>query len=214
MADQQTRNNHYVPQWYQRGFLGPGKSRLFHLNLDPDRKTLLDGRQVSRKALHEWGPVNCFVEYDLYTTHFGSIVNDDIEKHLFGVIDDQGAKAVHAFAKGDHAEVHDSFEDFFEHMSAQKLRTPKGLDWIRSCYGQLDQIDLMVEMQALRTMHCTMWAEGVREIVSAVGTLSMRAASTIEPPVETMSSTSTTSRFLTYASLTAASCLPHLSLIS
>ena len=167
MADQQTRNNHYVPQWYQRGFLGPGQSRLFHLNLDPDRKTLLDGRHVPRKALHEWGPVNCFVEYDLYTTHFGSIVNDDIEKHLFGVIDDQGAKAVHAFAKGDHAEVHDSFEDFFEHMAAQKLRTPKGLDWIRSCYGQLDQIDLMVEMQALRTMHCTMWAEGVREIVSA-----------------------------------------------
>jgi hypothetical protein len=37
-----------------------------------------------------------------------------------------------AFAKGDHADVHDSFEDFFERMAAQKLRTPKGLDWIRS----------------------------------------------------------------------------------
>lgn len=167
MTDQQTRNNHYVPQWYQRGFLAPGQSRLFYLNLDPDLKTLPDGRQVPRKALHEWGPVNCFVEYDLYTTHFGSIVNDDIEKHLFGAIDDQGAKAVLAFAKGDLPDVHDSFEVFFEHMAAQKLRTPKGLDWIRSCYGKLDQIDLMVEMQALRTMHCTMWAEGVREIVSA-----------------------------------------------
>ncbi len=167
MTDQQTRNNHYVPQWYQRGFLAPGQSRLFHLNLDPDRKTLPDGRQVPRKALHEWGPVNCFVEYDLYTTHFGSIVNDDIEKRLFGAIDDQGSKAVLAFTKGDQADVHDSFEDFFEHMAAQKLRTPKGLDWIHSCYGKLDQIDLMVEMQALRTMHCTMWAEGVREVVSA-----------------------------------------------
>jgi hypothetical protein len=165
--DQQTRNNHYVPQWYQRGFLAPGQFRLFHLNLDPDRKTLPDGRQVPRKALHEWGPVNCFVEFDLYTTHFGSIVNDDIEKHLFGAIDDQGAKAVLAFAHGNHADVHESFEDFFEHMAAQKLRTPKGLDWIRSCYGRLDQVDLMVEMQALRMMHCTMWAEGVREIVSA-----------------------------------------------
>jgi len=167
MTDQQTRNNHYVPQWYQRGFLTPGQFRLFHLNLDPDRKTLCDGRQVPRKALHEWSPVNCFVEYDLYTTHFGSIVNDDIERYLFGAIDDKGAKAVLAFGKGDHADVHDSFEDFFEHMAAQKLRTPKGLDWIRSCYGKLGQIDLMVEMQALRTMHCTMWAEGVREIVSA-----------------------------------------------
>jgi hypothetical protein len=52
-------------------------------------------------------------------------------------------------------------------MAAQKLRTPKGLHWIRSCYGELGQVDLMVEMQALRLMHCTMWAEGVREIVTA-----------------------------------------------
>lgn len=167
MIDQQTRNNHYVPQWYQRGFLGSGQSRLFHLNLNPDRKTLSDGRQVPRTALHEWGTKNCFVQYDLYTTHFGPIVNDEVERRLFGVIDDQGAKAVRAFALGDHSEVHASFRDFFEHMAAQKLRTPKGLDWIRSCYGALNQVDLMVEMQALRLMHCTMWVEGVREIVSA-----------------------------------------------
>lgn len=167
MTDQQTRNNHYVPQWYQRGFLAPGQSRLFYLNLDPDRKTLPDGRQVPRTALHEWGTKNCFVEYDLYTTHFGPIVNDDVEKYLFGAIDDQGAKAVRAFALGNHTDVHESFQDFFEHMAAQKLRTPKGLDWIRSCYGALGQVDLMVEMQALRLMHCTMWVEGVREIVLA-----------------------------------------------
>jgi hypothetical protein len=167
MTEQQTRNNHYVPQWYQRGFLAPGQSRLFHLNLDPDRKMLPDGRQVPRTALHEWGPTNCFVEYDLYTTHFGPIVKDDVEKYLFGVIDDQGAKAARAFAIGNHADVHESFQDFFQYMAVQKLRTPKGLDWIRSCYGALGQVDLMVEMQALRQMHCTMWVEGVREIVSA-----------------------------------------------
>lgn len=167
MTDQKTRNNHYVPRWYQRGFLAPGQSRLFHLNLAPDRKTLPDGRQVPRAELHEWGTKNCFVEYDLYTTHFGPVVNDDVEKHLFGVIDDQGAKAVRAFSLGNPAAVHESFQDFFEHMAAQKLRTPKGLDWILSCYGTLGQVDLMVEMQALRFMHCTMWAEGVREIVSA-----------------------------------------------
>lgn len=167
MNDQQTRNNHYVPQWYQRGFLAPGQSRLFHLNLDPDCKTLPDGRQVPRTARHEWGTKMCFVKYDLYTTRFGSIVNDDIEKHLFGILDDKGSKAVRAFALGDPYEVHETFQDLFEYLAAQKLRTPKGLDWIRSCYGQLDQIDLMVEMQALRLMHCTMWAEGVREVVSA-----------------------------------------------
>jgi hypothetical protein len=167
MTKQKTRNNHYVPKWYQRGFLDTGQSQLFHLNLDPDRKMLPDGRQVPRKALHEWGPVNCFVEHDLYTTKFGATINDDIEKRLFGALDDKGAKAVQAFVLGDPQDMHDSFQDFFTYMAAQKLRTPKGLDWIRSCYGPLDQIDLMVEMQALRTMHCTMWAEGVREIVSA-----------------------------------------------
>jgi len=167
MTDQQTRNNHYVPRWYQRGFLAPGQSRLFHLNLDPDRQTLPDGQRVPRTALHQWGTKNCFVEFDLYTTHFGPIVNDDVEKYLFGAIDDQGARAVRAFALGNQSDVHESFQDFFEHMAAQKLRTPKGLDWIRSCYGALGQVDLMIEMQALRLMHCTMWVEGVREIVSA-----------------------------------------------
>lgn len=70
-----------------------------------------DGRQVPRTALREWGTKNCFVGYDLYTTQFGSIVNDDIEKHLFGAIDDQGAKAVRAFTLGDPNEVHESFQD-------------------------------------------------------------------------------------------------------
>ena len=167
MTNQQTRHNHYVPQWYQRGFLVPGQSRLLYLNLHPDLKSLPDGRQVPRTALHEWGTKRCFVEYDLYTTHFGPMVSDEVEKYLFGFIDDRGAKAVRAFALGNHADVHESFQDFFVHMAAQKLRTPKGLDWIRSCYGALDQIGLMEEMQALRLMHCTMWAEGVREVVSA-----------------------------------------------
>ena len=43
------------------------------------------------------GHENCFVEYDLYTTHFGPIINDEVEKYLFGVIDDSGAKALRAF---------------------------------------------------------------------------------------------------------------------
>lgn len=168
MTDTQTRNNHYVPRWYQQGFLADGQSRLFHLNLNPGLMTLPNGQQVTDRAVQEKATKRCFVEYDLYTTHFGPIINDEVEKYLFGAIDRQGAKAVRAFALGNHADVHDSFQDFFEYMAAQKLRTPKGLDWIRSCYGALGQVDLMVEMQALRLMYCTMWVEGVREIVSAL----------------------------------------------
>ena len=167
MTDQVTRNNHYVPVWYQRGFLGLGQSQLHYLDTSPEQKVLADGRTVTMNAQHKWGPKNCFYEYDLYSTHFGTIVNDEIEKYLFGSIDVRGAKAVRAFADGDPSAMHDTFQDFFEYLDAQKLRTPKGLDWIKSRYPALNQLQLMREMQGLRLMHCTMWTEGVREIVSA-----------------------------------------------
>ncbi len=162
-----TRNNHYVPRWYQRGFLKPGQSQLEYLNLAPDLRQHADGREMHRKALHRWGPIRCFFEEDLYTTQFGHIVNDEIERKLFGPIDDRAAKAVKAFIDGDETGMHFGFEDFFEHLASQMLRTPKGLDWIRSRYAPLEQTELMVEMQALRFMHCAMWTEGVREIVTA-----------------------------------------------
>lgn len=167
MTDQATRNNHYVPQWYQRGFLPLGQSQLYYLDMSPKRKVLPDGRTVLMNAFHKWGPKSCFYEFDLYSTHFGMVANDEVEKYLFGSIDVRGAVAVRAFATGDLSAMHHAFQDFFEYLDAQKLRTPKGLDWIRSRYASLNQVQLMVEMQGLRFMHCTMWTEGVREIVSA-----------------------------------------------
>jgi hypothetical protein len=162
-----TRNNHYVPVWYQRGFLQHDQSKLHCLDMSPEQRVLSDGRTVTMNSIRELGPKKCFSEYDLYTTHFGTVVNDEIEKFLFGSIDDRGARAVHAFSCGDLSAMHKGFQDFFEYLDAQKLRTPKGLDWIKSRYGSLGQLDLMLEMQGLRLMHCTMWTEGVREIVSA-----------------------------------------------
>lgn len=53
------------------------------------------------------------------------------------------------------------------YIDAQKIRTPKGLDWIRSKYPSLSSNELMQEMQAIRALHCTLWSEGVRELVSA-----------------------------------------------
>jgi hypothetical protein len=167
MKNKVTRNNHYVPEWYQRGFLGVDQFQLHLLDATPDQKLLADGRIVTMNAVRARGPSSCFVEFDLYSTHFGTHINDEVERLLFGSIDTQGAKAVRAFAGGDPGEMHRSFEDFFEYMDAQKLRTPKGLDWIKAVYPSLSQMELMREMQGLRLMHCTMWTEGVREIVSA-----------------------------------------------
>ena len=169
MNPQIKRHNHYVPEWYQRGFLAVGESKLHYLDMYPEQKVLSDGRTVTMNSLSKRGPRGCFHQYDLYTTRFGPVINDEVENFLFGSIDVRGARAVRAFTSGDPSEMHHTFQDFFEFIDAQKLRTPKGLDWIHRHYSSLDQTQLMIEMQGLRFMHCTMWTEGVRELVSAEG---------------------------------------------
>lgn len=73
-----TRQNHYVPIWYQKSFILKIK--------------LPDGRVKVVLDLVPRAPKSCFLELDLYTTRFGSIVNDEIERCLFGKIDDDGAR--------------------------------------------------------------------------------------------------------------------------
>ncbi|MBN8486048.1 MAG: DUF4238 domain-containing protein [Sphingomonadales bacterium] len=162
-----TRDNHYVPQWYQRLFLDPGESALAYLDMAPERRRLEDGREIVGKAQFRSPPKRCFFQTDLYSTFFGTLVNDEIERKLFGAIDDRGAKAIKAFLGTDQSAWHDHFQNLFEFIDAQRLRTPKGLDWLRAQYPTLSQNELMMEMQGLRNLHCTIWTEGVREIVSA-----------------------------------------------
>jgi hypothetical protein len=50
----------------------------------------------------------------LYSTFFGTSVNDEIERRLFGDIDTRGSKAVRAFAGTDVREWHQHFQTFFE----------------------------------------------------------------------------------------------------
>ena len=101
------------------------------------------------------------------TTRFGKTINDEVERFLFGAINTSGARAVRAFAGNNPQAIHNHFQSFFAYLDAQKLRTPKGLDWIEIGYPRLTQFELMEEMQRLRQMHCAMWIECVREIVSA-----------------------------------------------
>jgi uncharacterized protein YchJ len=161
-----TRNNHYVPQWYQKGFSVNGK-QLHYLNLSPDEITLKDGRVVKHNEKQMLPPSKCFFEYDLYTTFYGPFISDLIETKLFGEIDNIGAKAVKAFIDGSESDRHHRFIDFFNYIDAQKTRTPKGLTWLKEKFEGLDQFNLMMQMQAIQQMHCTIWLEGTREIVSA-----------------------------------------------
>ncbi|MGE4266335.1 MAG: DUF4238 domain-containing protein [Deferribacterales bacterium] len=161
-----TRNNHYVPQWYQRGFFN-ANNQLQYLVLKPKIHTLPNGetKSVEKK---KWYPTSkCFFQKDLYTTFFGNQINDEIEKHLFGHIDDIGSRAVKAFISEDQREWHKNFQNLFEYLDSQKIRTPKGLDWLKKNYSNLDQTELMSEMQRISGINCRLWAESVREIVSA-----------------------------------------------
>lgn len=167
MNQQITRRNHYVPQWYQRGFLAPPQSRLHVLDLAPQDKTLPNGTVVPGSPLSESSPKFAFVELDLYTTRFGDILNDEVERLLFGPIDKSGADAVRAVIENKPQQIHKYFSALFDFLDTQKLRTPKGLDFLLERYGQIGQTALMIEMQRLRDMHCTMWTEGIREVVSA-----------------------------------------------
>jgi len=162
----QRRKQHYVPIWYQKRFLPDDQTSLYYLNLHPF-KGLPDGRQIKLREIYKWGPGNCFREKDLYTTRIFGSRNTDIEDFLFGKIDSDGSLAINALVENDYKQLSKAFIQVFEYMDAQKFRTPKGLDWTRSNYFQLSQIELMLEMQFLRKMHCTMWVQGVMEIVSA-----------------------------------------------
>lgn len=162
-----TRNNHYVPQWYQEGFFEAGSNELQYLNLSPDKIDLPGGGVKFHHPLKKQPTSRAFCQSDLYSTFFGTAVNDEIERKLFGAIDTSGSKAVRAFAGENVEEWMAYFEDFFLFLDAQKVRTPKGLDWLRTSYPNLSQNELMFEMQGIRSMHCTIWTQAVREIVSA-----------------------------------------------
>ena len=162
-----TRNNHYVPQWYQEGFFEIGRNTLAYLDMKPRQSVLGDGRLITERALFNAPTSRAFQQRDLYSTFFGTSVNDEIERRLFGDVDTRGSNAIRAFAGPDVGEWHRNFPNLFEYVDVQKIRTPKGLDWLKAQYPALSQNDLMFEMQGIRMMHCTIWSEGVREIVSA-----------------------------------------------
>jgi len=67
----------------------------------------------------------CFYQSDLYTTLFGNYINDEMERILFGEIDDIGEKAVRAYIDSDARGWHEHFSDFFSYVDSQKIRTER-----------------------------------------------------------------------------------------
>ena len=125
------RHNHYVPQWYQRGFMNADQSQYHYLDLQPEIVER-DGHRWARRAIRTLGTDSCFAQDDLYTTRWGKVENVDIEKFFFGGLDKAGKDAVDSYANYSiNNSTHENFQTFLRYVSVQKLRTPKGLAWLR-----------------------------------------------------------------------------------
>lgn len=84
--------HHYVPQWYQKGFLEEGQTQLYVLDKSPARFPLPKGGYSTAKDVYQKGPGAIFFEKHLYTVQAFGQANDDIERYLFGEIDAKARK--------------------------------------------------------------------------------------------------------------------------
>lgn len=164
---QQSFKHHYVPDWYQRRFLSPGQTTFKILDMHPPKFPMPDGTARKGREILDKGPKAFFFEKDLYTVRWFGQPNDDIERMLFGAIDCQGRRAIEAYITQDWNTIHQTYWAMYEFMDALRLRTPKGLQFLKLVYQTETQNQLMLKMQQLRRMHCVMWAESVLEIISA-----------------------------------------------
>jgi hypothetical protein len=165
------RKNHYVPVWYQKRFILPNArdKELSYLDLQPG--TFADPRGVThqRRSLVRQGPKHCFFEQDLYTLRLRAMESTEIEQSFFGLIDSRGRDAVEHFTNFRHAEGGDqrSLQDLMSYMSTQKLRTPKGLMWLRDRVKLEDRNLVLHTMTEYRQMFGAIWTECVWLIADA-----------------------------------------------
>lgn len=146
----------------------PGRTedKYYYLDLHPEKVERPHGGYHFRNAVRRLGPVSCFKEDHLYTLRFGKYASDVVEKRFFGELDLRGSRAVeffHDYALRDGADG--SFNDLVPYLDAQKLRTPKGLDFLRKLTGAANHQATLNMMGMLYQMHATLWTESVWEIL-------------------------------------------------
>lgn len=166
----QYRNNHYVPQWYQKRFIPVSQKdrELYYLNLKPEIFTDSKGKNHQARAIRRQGFRKCFAEENLYTTRLGSVESTVIEERFFGEIDRNGRKAVDYFANFAHPSIgKEEFKNMVKYMSTQKLRTPKGLDWLSNQVDAADRNQILAFMPRIQNLHCAIWTECIWLIADA-----------------------------------------------
>lgn len=167
------KNQHYVPQWYQRRFLDPSSRQreLHYLSLKPAYTTGPHGKRRPVPQERRRPTVQCFAEDDLYSLRFGTELSTHVEREFFGEIDRRGAAAVAWWSEFEHPSIDEqSIHGLLHYMSSQKLRTPKGMDWLQCELGTADRNQLLAAMVQLRTLYSTIWVESIWQIADATHT--------------------------------------------
>jgi len=167
------KNNHYTPIWYQKRFVIDPSSEheLYYLNLKPPQ--FIDSKSKTHvgNTLRRLGFKHCFTEEDLYTTNFNDVESKMIEQLFFGSIDAKGKAAIEWCAAFSYPwDGSDRINDLLLYMSTQKLRTPKGLAWLRDRAGKLGRYDknsILALMTSLRQLYGSIWMESVWLIADA-----------------------------------------------
>lgn len=162
--------NHYVPQWYQKKFIPNEQTdkRLFYLDLKPRQFRDTKGHIHTDKAVRKLSPSRCFGRNDLYTRRFGSQIMRDIEKIFFGAIDTKGKMGLEYFETYDHTRIdYDALHYMMLYMSTQKLRTPKGLDWLANITQSNNVQVVLNRMMEYRNLFSAIWLECIWQIADA-----------------------------------------------
>jgi len=163
-----TEINHYVPQWYQKRFLPASLKdhKFYYLDLAPERVQHPNGGFHIRNECRRLGPLNCFAEKHLYTLFFGENATDVAEKRFFGMIDRLGTDAVDFFSNYEVSAVSETvLNNLVRYLDAQKLRTPKGLDYVKRMSRDGSHQAALQLMGELWQIHVTIWMEGVWEVL-------------------------------------------------
>jgi hypothetical protein len=160
-------NNHYVPQWYQKRFATEAPL-LWYLDMHPPVFHDSKGRPHAASGVRRRGTRQCFKEEDLYTQWFGEERNTVLERFFFGRVDTAGRRAVDYFATFKHPSVdREAWENMMTYMTVQKLRTPKGLDWLASQIGSKDRAAILARVVELQQLFAAVWSECIWQIADA-----------------------------------------------
>lgn len=161
------RHNHYVPEWYQRRFMREGTHELQYLDLKKE-PFVRNGRTILPRNQWARGPKHCFAQDDLYTTTFAGIENTEIERFFFGGSDNKAPSAFDYWEGYDHTDFsEEAYQTFLNAMSLQRLRTPRGLAWLRRILGIRTQNRTLIELQRLQNLFCATWSDAVWSIADA-----------------------------------------------